>query len=100
MVKKVEIATRKFSSQKEATAYFREILYKYKIKERINDQDAADLEALLARHPDYTEKVGSGISHFEIMQADFGTRCFRVIRTDKTGIDFSFKECIQKRRPY
>jgi len=95
MTNKVEIATRSFKSQKDATAHFREILYRYEPRQRINDTDAADLEALLARHPDRDEKIGHGISHFEVMIAEFGTRCFRVIRKDKTGIDFSLKECIK-----
>lgn len=90
----VILDTRSFPNKKEATAFFREMLYRYKPKERVSTSDSADLTALLKRHSDYTEKVGAGICHFEVMSADYGTQCFRVVRTDGTGADFSFIHCI------
>lgn len=92
--KPVVLDTRSFSNKKEATEFFRTMLYRYKPKQRVSDQDARDLAALLKRHSEYDEKVGTGISHFEVMNADYGTQCFRIIRLDGTGTDFSFIHCI------
>lgn len=92
--KPVILSTRGFQNQKEATAFFKEMLYRYKPRERISDADSADLASLLKRHTDYDEKVGVGIDHFEVMNAEFGTRCFRLVRVDGTGEDFSYLHCI------
>jgi hypothetical protein len=90
----VVLATRSFANQKEATTFFRTMLNRYRPKQRVSDADAADLAALLARHSEYHEKVGVGIDHFEVMAAEFGTQCFRIVRTDGTGEDFSYRHCI------
>jgi Protein of unknown function (DUF3223) len=96
--KPVVLETRSFANQKEASAFFRAMLNRYRPKQRVSDQDAADLAALLKRHADCEEKVGVGISHFEVMRAEYGTQCFRVVRTDGTGEDFSYPHCIAGRR--
>jgi hypothetical protein len=83
-----------FPNQKEATALFRGMLNRYRPKQRVSDDDAADLAALLKRHSDYVEKIGVGIDHFEVMSAEFGTQCFRLVRIDGTGEDFSYPHCI------
>ena len=93
--KPLEISTRRFESRDEARKFFQEILYRYKIGERVSEADAADLAGLIQRHPEYAEKVGRGIDHFAIQSADHGTRCFRVVRTDGTWARFSFKTCLQ-----
>jgi hypothetical protein len=94
----VVLETRSFSNQKEATAFFRAMLSRYRPKQRVSDEDAADLAALLTRHFEYAEKVGVGIDHFEVMSAEFGTQCFRLVRTDGTGEDFSYPHCIAASR--
>lgn len=33
----------------------------------------------------------------EVMSAEFGTRCFRLVRVDGTGEDFSYPHCILQR---
>jgi len=96
--KPVVLDTRWFANQKEATVYFREMLRRYRPKQRVSDQDAADLAALLKRHSEFEEKVGVGIDHFEVMRADYGTQCFRVVRKDGTGADFSYPHCIAASR--
>lgn len=70
------------------------MLYSYRPKQRVSDNDAVHLAALLERHSEYEEKVGIGIDHFEVMHAEYGTRCFRIVRADGTGVDFSFHHCI------
>ena len=92
------LATRSFANRKDATAFFRRMLNRYRPKQRVSDADAADSAALLTRHPEYEEKVGVGIDHFEVMSAEFGTQCFRIVRTDGTGEDFSYPSCIAGRR--
>lgn len=47
------LETRSFSNQKEATAFFRAMLNRYRPKQRVSDEDATDLAALLKRHSDY-----------------------------------------------
>jgi hypothetical protein len=97
--KPVEIATRSFASQGEATAFFKEMLNSYKPGERVDDEDFPDLSALLERHHEYAQKVGVGIDHFEVIMTEHGSQCFRIIRTDGSGTDFSYTRCISGRAP-
>ena len=96
--KPVVLETRSFDNQKEATAFFKAMLNRYRPKQRVSGDDEADLAALLKRHTEYEEKVGLGIAHFEVMSAEFGTQCFRLVRVDGTGEDFSYPHCIASRR--
>lgn len=93
----VLLETRSFKNQKEATAYFKAMLNRYRPGQRVSDEDGADLAALLKRHSEHQEKVGIGIAHFEVMSAEFGTKCFRIVRVDGTGEDFSYRHCISLR---
>ena len=92
--KPVVLQTRSSDNQKEATAFFKAMLNRYRPKQRVSEKDAADLAALLMRHAEYEEKVGISIDHFEVMRAEFGTQCFRLVRVDGTGEDFSYPHCI------
>jgi hypothetical protein len=92
--KPINLGSRAFDTKGAATAHFKAMLARYGVGDRVDEVDSRDLSALLGRHPEYDEKVGSGIKHFEVMSADFGTRCFRVIRLDGTGVDFSYLFCI------
>ncbi|MCK1453592.1 DUF3223 domain-containing protein [Bradyrhizobium sp. 35] len=38
--------------------------------------DALDVAALLERHTEYVAKAGCGVSHFQVMMTEHGTRCF------------------------
>lgn len=64
--KPVELATRSFEEQNDATAFFKAMLNRYRPGERVNDDDALDVAALLERHTEYVAKVGSGVSHFQV----------------------------------
>lgn len=97
--KPVELATRDFKTQGEATAYFKDMLNRYSPGERVTDEDGLDLAALLERHTEYVEKVGCGIHCFEVMMTEHGTQCFRIVRNDGTGTDFSYPHCIRGRAP-
>lgn len=91
----VKLDTKTFGSKKETTEFFKQMLHSYKKGDRINESDSEHLHALLKRHSEYEDKVGAGVSHFEIMGADYGTNCFRIERIDGTGTDFSFRHCIR-----
>lgn len=96
--KPVIIDKRSFPTQGAAHAFFKEMLSRYRPGTRINDTDAADLAALLKRHRDFAEKAGCGISHFETMRdPKFGTKCFKVVRHDGSGEDFTYQRCIDQR---
>ena len=92
--KLVVLSTRTFPTQGEAYEFFSEMLHRYKPGDRVAVADAADLSSLLERHPDRGEKVGAGVDHFQVQSADFGSQCFRVVRSDGTWARFSYKTCI------
>lgn len=90
----IKLATRDFAAKKDAKAYFRAMLNRYKPGDRVNDDDGKDLASLLTRHPRAGEKIGPGIDHFEVMSADYNTQCFWAVRTDETMERFSYQTCI------
>jgi hypothetical protein len=53
--------------------------------------------ALIARHPNATEKAGIGIRHFTVEHAMHGTRCFYLTRHDGTKTDFSYFKCLERK---
>jgi len=59
----VVLATRSFTTQSAATAFFKEMLARYQIGQRVSDVDALDLAALLERHDEFAQKVGCGTNH-------------------------------------
>lgn len=93
------LATRSFPTRGAAQQFYRDILYQYRPGDRVSDAHAADLLAVLDRHPEYEQKVGCGIAHFEVMMTPQGTPCFRIVRVDKTGTDFSFYWAIKGEPP-
>jgi len=90
----VDIGTQIFAKKGDASGFFKSMLAKYQPGDRVNDQDAAHLQGLLAHHEDGKEKIGSGVDHFEVMAAEFGSQCFCVVRTDGSRDDFSYHHCI------
>jgi hypothetical protein len=101
--KPVEIDTRKFRTQGEATAFFSQILRQYKPGDRVRAEHELDLRALLKRHTEYSEKLGPGVAYFFVdlpgdpqdkTQLRDPGQCFWVMRTDGTKDDFSIKNCI------
>jgi hypothetical protein len=97
--KQVELATRTFSTQGEALSFFSEMLNRYQPGERVLEEDCLDLAALLERHTEYRAKVGCGVSHFEVFMTEHGTQCFRIVRVDGSGTDFSYPRCVSQRAP-
>ncbi|MEH3124607.1 DCL family protein [Agrobacterium cavarae] len=102
--RRVTLATRSFDKAGDAMAFFTAILNRYKIGDRVSTEDAADLFALIARHDELEEKAGTGIVGFEVNTPpndvpQFSERCFWIVRSDDSKIDFSIKHCL-KAKPY
>jgi hypothetical protein len=95
--KPVMLDTRTFATQTEARTYFKTMLNRYQIGDRVSDADAADLNALLKRHTEYTDKIKGGIDHFDVdLPPDFSTKCFNIVHADGSKIDFSYGHCIDQ----
>jgi hypothetical protein len=92
--KPLQIGTFAFPSQQKVLLFCKETLSKYAPEQWVSDSDAVFLTELLKLHPDLGEKVGNGIHHFEVMRADFNTKCFAVVRRDGSRVDFSYKVCV------
>jgi hypothetical protein len=99
--RQINIETRRFDRAGDATAYFSAMLHRYGLGDRVNAEDTADLHALLKRHDEIEEKVGSGIAHFAVDRApDWeNQRCFWIVQDDGNRIDFSYQHCLEK-KPY
>jgi hypothetical protein len=95
MVKKpLTLGPHYFSKKGDAAEFLKSMLHKYDLGDKVSAKDAEVLLAALALHPDATVKVGSGISHFSVRSADFGTKCFWVNRVDGSSEKFSYKSCV------
>ncbi len=89
--KPVTLGPKHFDKKGDAIAYLNAMLRRYDVGDRVNAADAVVLEAVLARHPEAKEKIGTGVKDFSVRSADFGTKCFWVNRTDGTTAKFSHK---------
>ncbi|WP_112321927.1 DCL family protein [Oceanibium sediminis] len=93
VAKPVQIGDLHFSKKGDADAFFKRMLYKYDLGDKVSVEDAAILTELIAKHPEANEKIGGGIESFSVRSADYDTRCFWVNRTDGTTVKFSSKAC-------
>ena len=91
--KPVSIGALSFRRKGDATNFFRNMLYRYELGDKVTVHDAKILAELVAQHPEASMKIGCGILSFSVRSADFGTRCFYVNRTDGTSEKFSFLVC-------
>ncbi len=95
MVKKpITLGSYHFGMKGDAAEFLKAMLHKYDIGDKVSAHDAEVLHAALALHPDAAAKVGSGVTHFSVRSADFGSKCFWVNRMDGTSEKFSYKACI------
>ncbi|MCG8316265.1 MAG: DCL family protein [Pseudomonadales bacterium] len=90
----ITIHSIQFSKKGDALAYLKEMLNKYKVEQRVSEADSEFLISALQKHPDAKEKIGAGVDHFFVRQADYGTKCFWVHRIDGTQERFSYKSCV------
>jgi len=92
----VDLGVIKFTARSRAHSYFHELLFAYKPGDRVCEDYKTILIKLLERHPDSAAKIGEGVSHFEVIEADYGTQCFAVFRTDGSYEKFSYHTCVDK----
>lgn len=98
----IVLDTQTFAKAGDATSFFSGMLQRYGVGERVSDDDASHLHALLKRHDEADEKRGSGIAHFAVDSAPepyTGQRCFWIVRNDGSRIDMSYQHCLEK-KPY
>lgn len=86
-----------FPNQAKALAFFKTLLSKYNPEDTVSDEDSLHLNGLIKLHPEYVSKIGNGLHHFEVMRADFNSKCFAIIRRDGSRVDFSYKVCVYGR---
>ncbi|MFT4279594.1 MAG: DCL family protein [Rhodopseudomonas sp.] len=97
MVKRpIAIGNRNYDKVGDANIFYTAMLRRYSIGQVVSKADAVELLALLQRHDELDEKIGRGIAHFEVASAPDGHpgKCFWIVRTDGTRIDFSIKHCL------
>lgn len=91
----VTIGPLSFPKKGDALEYFKSILNKYGLGERLTADDNTILLSALKKHPDAVDKIGCGVAYFTVNKApEHRTRCFWVHRTDGTYAEFSYKYCI------
>lgn len=92
--KPISLAHLDFEKRGDAVAYLKSMLGRYELGDRVSADDSIILRAALEHHPKAAEKIGSGIAHFSVRSADFGSTCFWVNRIDGTTEKFSITGCI------
>ena len=85
-------------SKFELTTLCREIIKIHPTGHILQGRNKLLITALLEHHPRYLEKRGCGIKDIIIKKAIYGTKCFFIIRTDGSEIDFSFNSCINGKK--
>jgi len=93
--KPISIGSLHFEKRGDALSYFRAMLNRYDIGDKVSATDADMLRLALAMHPKANEKIGCGLSHFSVRSADFGSKCFWINRPDGTTEKFSYLTCIR-----
>lgn len=95
--KEISIGRHNFARQLDALAYFKTMLGRYDLWATVSAEDADDLRALLSRHKDVSDKVGTGVRSFKVIKDEYNGRCFGVERSDGTTVDFSYIRCVTSR---
>jgi hypothetical protein len=88
------IRDKTFKYKKDALLYFKTKLNSYDFGETLNEEDTADVTALLLENEKRKDKIGCGIKEIRIGKVQFGTKCFQIIRNDLTTENFSYVYCI------
>ncbi len=80
-------------SKAEKTKMCRYILYNtYKVVDKKSSEFL--LEYVFPNHPEWDEKVGVGVDHFEVRPDNYGGKCFYIVRKDGSYTDISFVTAI------
>ncbi len=92
--KPIKIGSMEFPFKKDALAFFKEMLSRYRNNQDVNEDDTDMLYALIERHPESLQKIGCGIKKFYKALTDKGTSCFWLKRTDGTVTEFSYPSAV------
>ena len=96
----INLRHRQFSTKKEATIFFKEMLESYSNGDTVSLIDDNILFDLIQRHPEVEEKIGVGIASFyKDRSPNHPTSCFHIKRNDGSSTDFSIKTCINNASP-
>ncbi|XWS48985.1 hypothetical protein CRYUN_Cryun13aG0124700 [Craigia yunnanensis] len=102
-LKKIETKTRSILKElltlddiQRLSRALRNILHKYPIDHRLSGADWNTLMMALYFHPRRDEKIGSGAQEIKVGYHPEHTnaRCFSLVRTDGTIVDFSYHKCV------
>ncbi|UXY17201.1 DCL family protein [Chitiniphilus purpureus] len=95
--KPVILNTIGFDNQTKALTFFQQMLQRYVPGERVSPEDTIHLTELFKRHPSYPEKIGPGVSYFEVMPEKFNSQCFCAVLKNGTKEGFSYKRCVTQK---
>jgi hypothetical protein len=90
----IQIGELIFATKAAAIEHFRAMLYRYGRDDLVNESDTRELLWLLDHRPTAEQKRGAGVIGFAIADAPYGQRGFRIIRSDWSSTDFSYRKCI------
>jgi hypothetical protein len=94
MAKSIKVGEKEFGTMKAAKDFFKEMLARYSDGDDVNEEDSANLDRLLERHPEASQKIGCGVRRYFRKRTDKGTSCFWLERTDGTETEFSYLTCV------
>lgn len=85
-----------FSSKAAMIAFCKLVLNSYQPGEVLRNTDLETVIEIVKRHPRAQEKIGCGIKEIIVRNDPVWkkTKQFWIIRTDGSGIDFSYKKCV------
>ena len=94
----VEIAGVRFAKKGDAMEWCKELLNSKTFGERFDGSVHEKLLGLIELHPEREEKIGCGVDFFFVDKSlGHSTRCFWIKRKDGSGVDFSYKHCIDQK---
>ena len=88
--KPIIIGSKEFKFQKDALAFFKDMLNSHRANKTIEGENHELLLAILERHPEADQKIGAGVERFYKAPTEMGTSCFWIERTDGSKTDFSY----------
>ena len=93
--KQVQIGGHSWQFQKDAIAFYKDILNAYQPGDTLTDEDFNDIYALVKNHPNSAAKLGSGVEKIVVAADEYGGQCFHVVRTDASIENFSYAKAVK-----
>src|SRR5438552_722209 len=91
-----EIGGETFKTKKDLLERIRRVLYDYEEGQTLNTPDFTFMLDVLRLHPNVAQKIGCGAASMHVKENPVypSKHGFWLVRTDGTGTDFSFMECL------